>query len=148
MVGKGFNLSPDGTAIQANNTLVSCPGKKAEIFLDRFMSVYPTNFYIKTNFEWTISRSKTFNPHNQLNDTITPEELKRSLPKSKAEHWDPTLSTTLCWDTYPQQTKATSYNYSTYCILQRQSLHNGKNPPLSHFLSRGTLLRTLPPTAP
>jgi hypothetical protein len=51
MVGKGFNLSPDGTAIQANNTLVSCPEKKAEIFVDRFMSVYPTNIPIKTNFE-------------------------------------------------------------------------------------------------
>nr|CAH0112720.1 unnamed protein product [Daphnia galeata] len=91
MIGKGSNLSPDGTPILSNNTQVNCPAKKVELFLDHFMSVFPANIPINSHFESTINSSKAHTIHNLLNDAITPEEHEISIPKFKSRAVGPDL---------------------------------------------------------
>jgi hypothetical protein len=43
MLGKGSNLSPDGTPITYNGSTTNCPKEKADLFLNRFSSVFPSN---------------------------------------------------------------------------------------------------------
>ncbi|EFX63481.1 hypothetical protein DAPPUDRAFT_268353 [Daphnia pulex] len=85
MLGKGSNLSPDGPLISNNNTTINSPKEKADLFLDRFSSVYPANLPTNDHFYATINSNITSTTHNILNDPITPEELERSLPKSKSK---------------------------------------------------------------
>jgi ribonuclease HI/exonuclease III len=85
MLGKGSNLSPDGPLISNNSTTINSPKEKADLFLDRFSSVYPANLPTNDHFHATINSSITSTTHNILNDPITPEELERSLPKSKSK---------------------------------------------------------------
>jgi exonuclease III len=85
MLGKGSNLSPDGIPITYNGNTTNCPKEKADLFLDRFSSVFPSNIPPEDHLEAFIISSISPSVHDSLNDPITPEELDSSLPKSKSK---------------------------------------------------------------
>ncbi|KAI9552663.1 hypothetical protein GHT06_020534 [Daphnia sinensis] len=72
MLGKGSNLSPDGTTIKVGETTFNTPEEKAKLFVDLFSSAYPSN--IPENCRCP----------NILNEPITMEEIDKCLQKSKS----------------------------------------------------------------
>ena len=84
MVGNGSDASATGQALKSGGHTFQTPQEKAALFLDRFSSVHPRNIANNRHFEAEISnkiRSRTTDP---LNDSFTPEELDKAMPKSKS----------------------------------------------------------------
>lgn len=84
MLGKGTNLSPDGTTIKVNETTFNTPKEKAELFLDLFSSAYPSNIPENCGYQSMINSRMTSSCPSVLNEPITMEEIDKCLPKSKS----------------------------------------------------------------
>lgn len=84
MLGKGSNLSPDGTTIKVGETTYSTPKEKAELFVDLFGSAYPSQIPEDCRFQSVINSKMSDSCPNVLNEPITTEEIDKCLLKSKS----------------------------------------------------------------
>lgn len=84
MLGKGSNLSPDGTTIKVGETTYSTPKEKAELFVDLFSSAYPSQIPEDCRFQSVINSKMSDSCPNVLNEPITTEEIDKCRLNSKS----------------------------------------------------------------
>ncbi len=73
----------DGSAILIKNNIISSPLEKADIFLDLFGKVSPTNIEPNLFYNSRIIRAISASSSSGLNSPISLAEVRRSLPKPK-----------------------------------------------------------------